>query len=171
MHPGPFPVQARRSLVRACAIRSGLFPEHRCEMGGSQWLHSCPWMSSFLQSKSGDLTGLRPCRYNITLSRNPYRKCRPAPLPGPKTAVYSFGVMEPLQDWWADRATPMEILVQSGGGILTVAIKVPWFVKLNAIHSLNVRLHELFRAIGQMDGRAPSEIPVIQSRAPQDCDQ
>jgi hypothetical protein len=44
-------------------------------------------------------------------------------------------------------------------------------VKLNAIHSLNVRLHELFRAIDQMDGRAPSEIPVIQSRAPQDCDQ
>jgi hypothetical protein len=79
--------------------------------------------------------------------------------------------MEPLQDWRADRATPMEILVQSGGGILTVAIKVPWFVKLNAIHSLNVRLHELFRAIDQMDGRAPSEIPVIQSRAPQDCDQ
>ena len=32
----------------------------------------------------------------------------------------------------------MEIVVQSGGGVLTVAIKVPWFLKLNAIHALDV---------------------------------
>jgi hypothetical protein len=80
-------------------------------------------------------------------------------------------MMEPSQAWWADKAIPMEIVVQSGGGVLTVAIKVPWFLKLNAIHSLDVQLHELFRAIDQMDGRAPSEFPVIQSRAAQDCDQ
>jgi hypothetical protein len=80
-------------------------------------------------------------------------------------------MMEPSQEWWADTATPMEIVVQSGGGVLTVAIKVPWFLKLNAIHTLDAQLHELFQAIDQMDGRAPSESPVVQSRAPQDCEQ
>lgn len=80
-------------------------------------------------------------------------------------------MMEPSQAWWADTTTPMEIVIQSGGGVLTVAIKVPWFLKLNAIHALDVQLHELFQAIDQMDGRAPSGSPVVQSRAPQDCEQ
>jgi hypothetical protein len=79
--------------------------------------------------------------------------------------------MERSQEWWADRATPVEIVIQSGDGVLTVAIKVPWFLKLTAIRCLDVQLHELFRAIDEMDGRAPSEFPVIQSRVPQDCDQ
>lgn len=67
--------------------------------------------------------------------------------------------------------TPMELLVQSGGGVLTVAIKVPRFLKINAIHTLDVKLHELFRAIDQMDGRPPSEYQVVQSRAPRDSEQ
>jgi hypothetical protein len=67
--------------------------------------------------------------------------------------------------------TPLEIVVQSGRGVLTVAIKVPWFLNINAIHVLDVQLHELFQAIDQMDGRAPSECPIVQSRAPQDCEQ
>jgi hypothetical protein len=65
----------------------------------------------------------------------------------------------------------MEIVVQSGGGVLTVAIKVPWSLKINAIHALDIKLHELFRAIDEMDGRAPSECPVVQSRAPRDFEQ
>jgi hypothetical protein len=77
--------------------------------------------------------------------------------------------MEPA--WWGDRATPMEIVVQSGGGILTVTIKVPWYLKINAIHAFDVKLHELFHAIDQMDGRAPSDSPVVQSRVPRDCEQ
>jgi hypothetical protein len=78
--------------------------------------------------------------------------------------------MEPAHAWWAD-TTPMGIVVQSGGGVLTVTVKVPWFLHMNAIHVLGVQLHELFHAIDQMDGRAPSECPVVQSRAPQDCEQ
>jgi len=77
----------------------------------------------------------------------------------------------PEPEWWGDTTTPLEIVVQSGGGVLTVAIKVPWFLKLNAIHALDARLHELFHAIDQMDGRAPSGSPVVQSRAPQDFEE
>jgi hypothetical protein len=80
-------------------------------------------------------------------------------------------MMEPSHAWWADTTTPMEIVVQSGAGVLTVAIKVPWFLKQNAIRALDVQLHELFHAIDQMDGRAPSECPVLQSRVPQDFEQ
>lgn len=78
---------------------------------------------------------------------------------------------EPSHAWWGDTTTPTEIVVQSGGGVLTVAIKIPWFLKINAIHALEVKLHELFHAIDQMDGRAPSEFPVVQSRVPRDFEQ
>ena len=73
--------------------------------------------------------------------------------------------------WCGSTTTPMEMVVQSGDGVLTVAIKVPWFLEINAIQALNIKLHELFHAVDQMDGRAPSEFPVVQSRVPQDWEQ
>jgi hypothetical protein len=78
--------------------------------------------------------------------------------------------MEPSHAGWGDTTAPTEIVVHSGEGVLTVAVKVPWFLKRSAIHALDVQLHELFHAIDQMDGRAPSESTVVQSRAPQDCE-
>jgi hypothetical protein len=65
----------------------------------------------------------------------------------------------------------MQMVVRAGGGVLTVAINVPRFLGINAIHTLNVKLHELFRAIDQMDGRAPSDSIVVQTRAPRDSEQ
>jgi hypothetical protein len=79
--------------------------------------------------------------------------------------------MDPSNAWWCDTTTPMEIVVQAVGGVLTVAIKVPWSLKLNAIHALDVQLQELFHAVDQLDGRAPSDAPVVQSRSPQDYEQ
>ena len=70
-----------------------------------------------------------------------------------------------------DTTTPMEMIIQSGAGVLTVAIKVPRLLKISAIHTLNVKLHELFHAVDQLDGRAPSASPVVQSRVPGDPEQ
>jgi hypothetical protein len=78
--------------------------------------------------------------------------------------------MEPSHPGWGDTTIPTQIVVHSGDGVLTVAIRIPWFININAIQALDVQLHELFQAIDQMDGRAPSESPVVQSRAPQDCE-
>lgn len=79
--------------------------------------------------------------------------------------------LERSDAWWGDTTSPLEIVFQCREGVLTVAIQVPWFVGITAIRAFDAKLQELFQAIDEMDGRAPSNSPVIQSRAAKDWEQ
>jgi hypothetical protein len=79
--------------------------------------------------------------------------------------------IDAMRDWWGGSTDPMQIVVLSGEGVLTVSITVPWFLKPKIIDVLDERLQELFHVIDQMDGRSISDVPIVQSRMPVDLDE
>jgi hypothetical protein len=79
--------------------------------------------------------------------------------------------IDPMSDWWGGTSDPMQIVVVCREGVLTVAITVPWFLKPHIIDVLDERLQELFHVVDQMDGRAISDAPIVQSRMPVDLDE